>query len=142
MDPDFAVAYLLRAQANHHRLSTFGNDDATPGHNDARSREIQRRNLEDAIIADLDRAIELAPSDAFAWYNKGCALLERGDMDNAYNAFTKALELKPDFGEAYFNRGYVSLSSGSRAKGISDLSRAGELGIVAAYNLMKRLGSM
>lgn len=142
LTPDFAVAYLLRAQANHHRLSTFGNDDATPGHNDARSREIQRRNLEDAIIADLDRAIELAPSDAFAWYNKGCALLERGDMDNAYNAFTKALELKPDFGEAYFNRGYVSLSSGSRAKGISDLSRAGELGIVAAYNLMKRLGSM
>ena len=86
--------------------------------------------------------IELSPSDAFAWYNKGCALLERGDVEGAYNAFSKAIEIKPDFGEAYFNRGYVSLSSGSRAKGVGDLSRAGELGIVSAYNLMKRLAGM
>lgn len=142
LTPDFAVAYMLRAQANHHRLPTLGNDEAPTGRNDATNRDIQRHNLEDAIIADLDRVIELSPSDAFAWYNKGCILLERGDMDGAYAAFTKALELKPDFGEAYFNRGYVSLSSGSRAKGIGDLSRAGELGIVSAYNLMKRLGNM
>lgn len=142
LTPDFAVAYMLRAQANHHRLSALGNEEGTPGHNDALSRDAQRHSLEEAVIADLDRVIELSPSDAFAWYNKGCALLERGDMEGAYNAFSKAIEIKPDFGEAYFNRGYVSLSSGSRAKGVGDLSRAGELGIVSAYNLMKRLAGM
>ena len=51
----------------------------------------------------------------------------------------KHIELKPDFGEAYYNRGYLALRSGRRNDGIADLSKAGELGIAPAYNLIKRM---
>lgn len=147
LTPDFAAAYLLRAQANRHRMATVDSEETPSATGAARPAEgirnhgVRQRNLSDAVLADLDKVIELSPSNPFAWYNKGCLLLERGDLDGARNAFGRAIEIKPDFGEAYFNRGYVSLTSGNRREGIADLSRAGELGIVSAYNLMKRLGA-
>ena len=42
-------------------------------------------------------------------------------------------------GEAYYNRGYVYLKLGNKDAGIADLSKAGELGIVPSYNLLKRM---
>ncbi|WP_368409635.1 tetratricopeptide repeat protein [Duncaniella muris] len=54
-------------------------------------------------------------------------------------ALTRAIELKPVFGEAYYNRGFVYLSLGDKSSALPDLSRAGELGIVAAYPLLKRM---
>ena len=93
----------------------------------------------DAILADIDKGIELSPSTAVAWFNKGNLLLERHDYTSAIAAYTKAIELKPDMGEAYYNRGYIYLKLGNRPAGIADLSKAGEAGIVPAYNLIKRI---
>lgn len=76
-----------------------------------------------------------------AWYNKGVALAAEGDYTSALQAFNRALELRPDFGEAYFNRGYVYLYLGNREAAFSDLSRAGSLGIVPSYNLLKRMSA-
>ena len=42
-------------------------------------------------------------------------------------------------GEAWYNRGYVYLQLGNRDAGLADLSKAGELGIVPSYNLLKRM---
>ena len=66
-------------------------------------------------------------------------LIRQGNLNQAQELLNQAIELKPDFGEAYFNRGFVHLRSGNRAVGVADLSKAGELGIVAAYNLIKRI---
>lgn len=76
---------------------------------------------------------------AIAYYNKGVLLAEMHDFTSALAAFNKAVDLKPDFGEAYYNRGYVYFRLGNRAAGTSDLSKAGELGIVPSYNLLKRM---
>ena len=40
--------------------------------------------------------------------------------------------------EAYYNRGVAYILSGDYASGIPDLSRAGEMGLYKAYNLIKR----
>lgn len=68
-------------------------------------------------------------------------LAEAGAYDEAIKAFSRAIELKPDFGEAYYNRGFVYLSIGDSSKAFPDLSRAGELGIVPSYFLLKRMGA-
>ena len=47
----------------------------------------------------------------------------------------------PDFAEAYFNRGLTHLSLGDANRGIADLSKAGELGIINAYSIIKRMTS-
>lgn len=148
LTPDFAPAAMLRAQAQWRMLQSVraGLDEtedtrtaktSTPG-----NRNVREQSLADAILADLDNVVRISPRNPFAWYNRGNMLLERGDMDGAYNAYTKAIELKPDFPEAYFNRGYVNLTVGKRRQGVADLGRAGELGIVNAYNLMKRIDKM
>lgn len=74
-----------------------------------------------------------------AYYNKGNILYELEEYDLATAAYNKAIELKPDFGEAYYNRGYIALKAGRSNEGVADLSKAGELGIIPAYNLIKRI---
>ena len=76
---------------------------------------------------------------AVAYFNKGVILAGLQDYTSALNAFSQAIERKPDFGEAFYNRGYVYFQLGNRAAGSADLSKAGELGIVPSYNLLKRM---
>lgn len=52
--------------------------------------------------------------------------------------YDKAIDLNHDFADAYFNRGLTHIFLGNNKQGITDLSKAGELGIVSAYNIIKR----
>ncbi|MDE6137789.1 MAG: tetratricopeptide repeat protein [Muribaculaceae bacterium] len=135
--PDFAPAYWLRAQARYHKLQV---DRDTP---DAAIDPAARLQVAEAtmaeILADIDKGIELSPLTAVAWFNKGNLLLENHDYTSAISAYSRAIEIKPDMGEAYYNRGYIYLKLGNRQAGIADLSKAGEAGIVPAYNLIKRI---
>ena len=65
--------------------------------------------------------------------------MELQDMTSAISCYTQAIEMKPDFGEAYYNRGLVYLRLGNKDRGIEDLSKAGELGILPSYNVLKRM---
>lgn len=56
----------------------------------------------------------------------------------AEEAFTKALKIDPDFGEALFNRGVAYIKQEKVQQAISDLSRAGELGLYDSYSLIKK----
>ncbi|MBD5232603.1 MAG: tetratricopeptide repeat protein [Bacteroidales bacterium] len=139
LTPDQPLAYLIRAQARYGSY-LLGN---TPGENGKKQDALARaslaaKNLAD-IIADYDKVLELSPSMAIAWFNKGTLMLENEDYSGAAAALSKAIELKPDFGEAYYNRGYLELKAGRQAEGLADLGKAGELGIVPAYNLIKRM---
>lgn len=137
LTPDFAPAYMLRGQANYHKYELMSHDPDTSV--DAVTRATLRTKKLNDALDDYKKAVELAPATAPAWFNKGNILIELEDYTSALASFTRAIELKDDMGEAYFNRGYVYLKLGNRAAGIADLSKAGELGIVGAYNLIKRI---
>lgn len=124
---DFALGYFARATARYKAMQA---GEGTAGNRQAEVR---------AIISDYDKAGELSPRMAFAHYNKGNVLAEMGDYTSALRAYNKAIELKPDLGEAYYNRGYVYFQLGNRDKGVENLSKAGELGVVPSYNLIKRM---
>jgi hypothetical protein len=51
------------------------------------------------------------------------------------------IERRQDFAEAYYNRGLTHIFLGNNRLGIADLSKAGELGEVEAYNVIKRFSS-
>ena len=152
--PDLALAYMIRAQARYSRYlldkaeggsrrqpssgTRQGVGPDMPG-TDAMARLAAVQKSLSEILSDYDKLIELSPRMAIAYFNKGCILLEMENYDAASKAFAQAIELKPDFGEAYYNRGYIELRSGHRDAGIADLSKAGELGIARAYNLIKRM---
>lgn len=137
LTPSFMPAFMLRAQARWHTLEAPQAKAEAPA--DFITRQGLERKIVDDVLADIDRAIELSPLDAFLYYNKANALMRAARNDEALQALNRALELKPDFGHAYFNRGYLYLKQGKRIEGTRDLSLAGEYGVAAAYNLLKRV---
>lgn len=135
--PDFALAYFMRG-ACHQRLA--GNiAKISLSQSDQSSMNMQSHLF--AAIDDFNSTSELSPRSAFPHFNKGNILVDLQDYTSAIAAYSEAIDLKPDFGEAYFNRGYVYFKLGNREAGVADLSRAGELGILPSYSLIKRMGN-
>ncbi|MDE7473472.1 MAG: tetratricopeptide repeat protein [Muribaculaceae bacterium] len=141
LTPDFAIAYLMRANA---RFKDFKAKDGAESIDGTAKPDRYVAGARQAaayaeMIADIDHVIHLSPRMALAYYNKGCLLAEQGDVNGAIDAFSQAVELEPGLGVAYYNRGYLYLKAGDSVNGTNDLSRAGELGIVSSYNLLKRM---
>jgi tetratricopeptide (TPR) repeat protein len=90
------------------------------------------------ILNDYQVCIYINPDFPFAYYNKGYILCKLGRYQEAIRNFDKAIELQPDFAEAYFNRGLTKIYLDEMDGGANDLSKAGELGIQDAYNIIKR----
>ena len=55
--------------------------------------------------ANYDRAIQLEPHHAQAYYNRGNALRESKRLDAALASYDRAIQLKPDYAEVGSNRG-------------------------------------
>ncbi|MBQ6605290.1 MAG: tetratricopeptide repeat protein [Tidjanibacter sp.] len=92
----------------------------------------------DEAIADLNKAAKLYPEWAHIYYNRACLYALSGDFPAAYEDYTRAIELNPTFAEAYFNRGLVQIYMKDTRKGCLDVSKAGELGILDAYAVLRR----
>ncbi len=50
----------------------------------------------DGVLATVERMIRLDSSDARAWYLRGVALAETGNLDEALHSFRRALTVRPD----------------------------------------------
>lgn len=92
----------------------------------------------DLIIKDLKRVIEVEPNFEFALYNIAIVQCYKKQFIEAEASLTQAININSDFAEAYFNRGLVRIYLGKEEDGVADLSKAGELGIFKAYNVIKR----
>jgi tetratricopeptide (TPR) repeat protein len=90
------------------------------------------------MMRDYDYVITHQPDFSFAYYNKANMLCIQQDFRAAISYYTKAIEVDSDFAEAYFNRGLTYIYTQETEKGLADLSKAGELGIYQAYNLITR----
>lgn len=87
----------------------------------------------------LREAMRISVDNPFLYYNRGCLnALDEYDLEAAVADFTKAIELDARFPEAYFNRGVIYLLQKEKEKAAEDFSRAGELGLYKAYNLLKQ----
>ena len=97
-----------------------------------------RLNDYQLILADLNKAADLAPDFAYTYYNRGNVLSHLKDYRAAIVSYNEAIALEPNLAEAYYNRGLTYIFLGENARGVSDLSKAGELGLYSSYNLIKR----
>ena len=77
-------------------------------------------------------------NNSFLWYNLGNAYLQAKEYSDAIDAYTEAIRLNADLAEAYYNRALTLIFVGERQLALSDLSKAGELGLTEAYAVMKR----
>lgn len=92
----------------------------------------------DIMLRDYDQVIRMQPDFAFAYYNKANILCAQHEYNDAISYYTQAIRLDNEFSESYFNRGLTYVFTGENEKGLADLSKAGELGIYQAYNMITR----
>ena len=145
--PDFILAIFARANVESKLL--FNNKSNNSGPFEMNETNLLSGNFKnqdnttlkfnvEMILSDYDKVIEVNPDFSFAYYDKANILCSQKDFITAITNFSKSIEIDPEFSEAYFNRGLAYLYLGEDAKGMADLSKAGELGIYKAYNLLQR----
>ena len=146
--PGFMLAYFQRAALRYKNLEYQRAEAALNNNTDASKSGVVAtpalldnvRMQYDLMRKDLTQAIELSPRFAYAYYNRANISFALECMDEAIADYSEALRLQPDMADAYFNRGLAYLKKGDEKRAREDLSRAGELGVMAAYNILKRMG--
>ena len=72
------------------------------------------------------------------YFNRGVAKSDGlGDHKGAIQDYNKAIELNPNYALAYGLRGLSKIKLGQKDSGCLDLSKAGELGFMDAYDAIK-----
>lgn len=89
--------------------------------------QLQRKGDLKGALREFDRAVQLSPTSALAWYNRGLVRRQMGKCTTAINDFGRALELQADFFNALYQRGNCLQSLGQYTKAVADYSRAIEL---------------
>lgn len=136
---DFALAYFARANIRY-KFVDYHKNTILESNSELINKYTDNEYKFDVelIMRDFDKVIELQPDFPFSYYNKANILVTIKDYQSAIRLYTKAIDVEGDFAEAFFNRGLTYLFIGEDARGLADLSKAGELGIYNAYNLIQQ----
>lgn len=160
VDPSYTLAYFNRAavrykQMEYNSSNTSNNEFSltnvqvnTPqiisqhipkNMQGVESEDDARAYEHEQIIRDYTIVIQQNPGFVYSYYNRGNILCIQRDFRAAIHDYDEAILRNPSFAEAYFNRGLAYLSLGNTTHGIADLSKAGELGLLNAYSIIKRM---
>lgn len=71
--------------------------------------ETNNGNYDKALTA-LDKALELKPQSALCYFSKAIAFYNKGDIESAYNNYSKAIEIDNKMIDAYYNRSLIVLA--------------------------------
>lgn len=92
-------------------------------------------------IADYTQAIELDPTYAVTYYNRGLAYYKAGHSDEkAIADYTKAIELDPNYANAYKNRAIMFYEAGKCDEAWKDVRQAQDLGAQIHPGFLEALG--
>jgi len=90
------------------------------------------------IINDLTKAKELSPDFIFCDFNLGNLYLQMRDYRKAIEYYNLVIKADNEFKEAYYNRGLTYIYLKENENGCMDMSKAGELGMEEAYQVIGR----
>ncbi len=147
VDPTYAAAYYVRANIKdsfddrHGAMKDYNLAiEKNPKFADAFfARGNVKMKLQDyyGAIADYSSAIAINENYIEAYFNRGKAKHFLQAYEDAINDCTKIIQLHPKNVDAYYMRGILRLDFGDTKNGCLDLSKAGELGDLKAYEMIK-----
>ena len=139
LEGDTWLLYFIRATVRAKQIESQNVSRAASGTSFAIEQEKALPNIDYRLAKnDLDAVIAEMPDFIYAYYNRANISAKLSDFKSAVVDYTAAIELDDKFAEAYYNRGLAKIYLGQIHEGIADLGKAGELGIFAAYNVIKR----
>lgn len=86
--------------------------------------EIQGEGELEAAIEKYNRAIDVNPDFALAYYNRACAEREMGNLESALADFAKAILIDPYSVAAFVNRADLKIRMGNLEGAVNDYSQA------------------
>lgn len=98
---------------------------------------VVRSSKQSLAVSDYDKAIELNPSNADAYCDRGDAYDEMGEYSRVIADYSKAIKLDPNHASAYFGRGRAYGEIGEYDKAILDFNKVTELNprdVLTYYN--------
>jgi len=147
LDPKYAVAYYMRGNIKdafddrHGAMKDYNTAiDKNPKFAEAYfSRGNVKMKLQDyyGAISDFSAAILINEAYIEAYLNRGKAKQFLQAYEDAIHDCTKIIEINPKSIDAYYMRGVLRIEFGDRKNGCLDLSKAGELGDLKAYDTIK-----
>ncbi len=141
LDGELWLVYFMRATVRYKLYEIEKLNESTAENNAlaALSGKKDMSNIDyHLVVNDLTQVITLMPDFVQAYYNRANVYAKMGDYKSAMADYNEAIKLDDDFAQAYFNRGLILIFQGKSTEGIADLSKAGELGLYSAYNIIKR----
>lgn len=147
LDPKYAAAYYLRGnikdnfEDRHGAMKDYNAAiEYNPKFADAFfARGNVKMKLQDyyGAIDDFSMAITLNENYVEAYFNRGKAKQYLQAYQDAINDCSKIIQINPKNVDAYYMRGILRIEFGDMKNGCLDLSKAGELGDLKAYELIK-----
>jgi len=114
----FVITILFTAGS----CSRSGNDHMAEGHSKLKGHDYK------GAIEEFTKAIEMNPTSAPAYHNRGYAKKLMGAYTDAIEDYTKAIELEPNDGGHFAGRGGAYGLAGDKEKACADLRKGKELG--------------
>lgn len=136
---EFEMSQSARDELTEAMTIQFGTGQIATTASPALKERDNRSYTYEMILRDYNTVIQQDPSFTFAYFNRGYLRCLQRDYKAAISDYNEAIRRNAEFAEAYFNRGMTRLSQGDTKRGIADLSKAGELGIIEAYSIIKRM---
>jgi tetratricopeptide (TPR) repeat protein len=147
VDPAYARAYYIRANIKdafddrHGAMKDYNAAlEKNPKFADAFfARGNVKMKLQDyyGAIDDYTSAITINENYIEAYYNRGKAKQYLQAYEDAINDCTKIIQINSKNVDAYYMRGILRINFGDLKNGCLDLSKAGELGDLKAYEAIK-----
>ena len=104
--------------------------------------KVQNKETEGTLLTLSDNTLliytEAGKTDVINTFDKAYADAKQGNINEAIQGFSSVIESNPNMAEAYYNRGLLRLLLDDSIGAIPDLSKAGELGVYQAYNIIKK----
>lgn len=147
IDPNQSAAYFLRGnikdnfEDRHGAMKDYNLAiDKNPKFVEALfARGNVKMKLQDyyGAIDDFTNAIAINENFVEAYFNRGKAKQYLQAYQDAINDCTKIIQINPKNASAYSMRGILRIEFGDTKNGCLDLSKAGELGDLNSYELIK-----
>ncbi len=134
-----AMAYFQRGIITCREIEASNNNDGPSTgitSSDKNASQVKEKRL--SAISDFTKALQLQPSFSFAYFNRANLKCALSDFYGALKDYETAIKTKSDFAEAYFNMGFVTYYLNEKSIACNEFSKAGELGIPAAYAFIKQ----
>jgi tetratricopeptide (TPR) repeat protein len=87
---------------------------------------LHRQKSYKEALTEINKALEIDPRNAEAYYWRGRTLVNLGRLDQGEDDFKTAVKFKPDYAEAYDNLGWLASKQGRVEEGIAYLTKSVE----------------